>query len=279
MAQEKEGGSGEIGGPHTIETWIEGVEAGWPEGDIGRMIIHGLPRWFHALTAARQREALGREPRTTGTKWDALLAAMVEHLAELHGHPVPEWVNEPQRFLDETWVVAKTQEIRIERACGSRRRPSSGTAQSPTLSTSTTGAANAMAGSLDKERLLQLFDELSQELRWSRTRAQIYVMGGAARASRFVPTSTAPGQPRAEVPSSVAVSIEARERRAEVGGPHGQATRSSTTRVRPTARNALSTWPMWERWSGFRSFRIAVSLMSRRAASSTLVMPCTRIAV
>ena len=27
MAQEKEGGSGEIGGPHTIETWIEGVDA------------------------------------------------------------------------------------------------------------------------------------------------------------------------------------------------------------------------------------------------------------
>ena len=114
MAQEKEGGSGEIAGPHTIETWIEGVDAGWPAGDVGRMIIHGLPRWFHGLTAAQQREALGREPRTTGTKWDALLAAMVEHLAELHGHPVPEWVNEPHRFLDETWVVAKTQEIRIE---------------------------------------------------------------------------------------------------------------------------------------------------------------------
>ena len=44
MAQEKEGGSGEIAGPHTIETWIEGVDAGWPAGDVGRMIIHGLPR-------------------------------------------------------------------------------------------------------------------------------------------------------------------------------------------------------------------------------------------
>ena len=64
-----------------------------------------------------------------------------------------------------------------------------------------------------------------------------------------------------------------------VGGPVGQATRSSTTKARPTARSALSTWPMWERWSGFRSFRTAVSLMSRRLASSTLVMSCTRIAV
>ncbi len=64
-----------------------------------------------------------------------------------------------------------------------------------------------------------------------------------------------------------------------VGGPVGQATRSSTTRARPTARSALSTCPMWERWSGFRSFRTAVSLTSRRLASSTLVMSCARIAV
>ena len=37
-----------------------------------------------------------------------------------------------------------------------------------------------MRGYFDREGLLKLLDEVSEELRWSRTRAQIYVIGGAA---------------------------------------------------------------------------------------------------
>ena len=37
-----------------------------------------------------------------------------------------------------------------------------------------------MRGYFDREGLLRLLDEVSEELRWSRTRAQIYVIGGAA---------------------------------------------------------------------------------------------------
>lgn len=42
-----------------------------------------------------------------------------------------------------------------------------------------------MSGPLDRQRILELFDELSAELRFSRTRAQIYIVGGAAMSLAF----------------------------------------------------------------------------------------------
>ena len=42
-----------------------------------------------------------------------------------------------------------------------------------------------MSGPLDRERIVKLFDELSAELRFSRTRAQIYIVGGAAMSLAF----------------------------------------------------------------------------------------------
>jgi len=42
-----------------------------------------------------------------------------------------------------------------------------------------------MGGPLDRERIVKLFDELSAELRFTRTRAQIYIVGGAAMSLAF----------------------------------------------------------------------------------------------
>ena len=98
----------------TLETWLEGVRQGWPDDDVGRLIVHGLPRWFHALDRTSQTEVLTQRPGRTGSRWDVLLAATVEHLCELHDHPVPAWVDEPERFLEETWVLATTPVIRRE---------------------------------------------------------------------------------------------------------------------------------------------------------------------
>lgn len=42
-----------------------------------------------------------------------------------------------------------------------------------------------MTGPLDRERLGELFDELSDELKWTKTRAQIYIVGGAAMSLAF----------------------------------------------------------------------------------------------
>ena len=42
------------------------------------------------------------------------LAATVEHVARLHGHSVPAWVEEPERFIDSTWVLSPIpQSIRL----------------------------------------------------------------------------------------------------------------------------------------------------------------------
>ncbi len=43
-----------------------------------------------------------------------------------------------------------------------------------------------MTGPLDRERITALFEELSDELKWTRTRAQIYIVGGAAMGLRGV---------------------------------------------------------------------------------------------
>ena len=98
----------------SLSAYIEGIGAGWPEGDIARMIVHGLPREFHALSTVDQRAALAERVPLTRTKWDALLAAMVEHVAWLHGHEPPAWVEEPERFLDSTWVQSPIRVIRMD---------------------------------------------------------------------------------------------------------------------------------------------------------------------
>ena len=97
----------------SLSEYVVGIREGWPEGDVNRVIVHGMPRGFHARSTEEQRAALAERVPLTGTKWDALVAGMVEHLARLHGHAVPAWVDEPERFLDRTWVVSPLRPIRM----------------------------------------------------------------------------------------------------------------------------------------------------------------------
>ena len=83
-----------------------------PQGTILRGIAHDLPRRFLGLPRARQAEVLADPPPLTRTRWDALLAAVAEHVAELHGHSVPAWADEPARFLRVPWIVSADPEIR-----------------------------------------------------------------------------------------------------------------------------------------------------------------------
>lgn len=83
------------------------VRAGWTGNELERFILRDLPRKFHGLSRRRQQEELERGVGLTGTRWDALIAAMAEQLALTHDLPVPAWVDEPERFLDETWVLAQ----------------------------------------------------------------------------------------------------------------------------------------------------------------------------
>ncbi len=98
----------------SLSEYTKAVNAGWPDDDIGRAIIHDLPRRFHALSPRTQKRVLSEAPALTDTRWDALLAATAEHIARLHGHPVPDWVDEAARFLDPPWVLSGVRRIRID---------------------------------------------------------------------------------------------------------------------------------------------------------------------
>lgn len=95
-----------------LTTYSDAVAAGWPDADLYRAIVHDVRRFFHADTRRHQEEVLGQRPPLTGTRWDALLAATIEHVARLHGHDVPAWVDEPGRFLAEPWAPAETLGLR-----------------------------------------------------------------------------------------------------------------------------------------------------------------------
>ena len=159
----------------SLADYAAGVAEGWSEDTLARMFIHhDLPRAFHSLGLERQSRVLDNAPPLTGTPWDALLAAMAEHLAELHGHPTREWMDEPERFLDHTWVLARNVAIRAN-ALRSARPRSYATEPSSIHATSTNGEENFVNWSpsrpLAKEDMHALFDALSEKLRRKRARA------------------------------------------------------------------------------------------------------------
>ena len=98
----------------SLTEYTDAVNAGWPDHDIGRAIIHDLPRRFHALPPEAQKRVLAEAPPLTNTRWDALLAATAEHIARLHGHQLPDWVDESPRFLDPPWVLSEVRRIRTD---------------------------------------------------------------------------------------------------------------------------------------------------------------------
>ena len=98
--------------PFRLSNYTEIIEAGWTDGEIERFILRDLPRTFHGLDRERQLEELDRGVELTHTRWDALVAAVAEQLALSHHLPVPAWIDEPERFLDDTWVLAEGEEMR-----------------------------------------------------------------------------------------------------------------------------------------------------------------------
>ena len=78
----------------------EAITSGWTKGELTRSILHDLPRRAARMGHADRKAMLNERPAPTATRWDALLAAMVEHVARPHGYDVPEWVEGREHFLD-----------------------------------------------------------------------------------------------------------------------------------------------------------------------------------
>lgn len=105
-AARRRGGSGRQDDPRRrprLEDYRRMVTAGWKDVEIYRFMLHDLPRRLLGQEPAVRQAILDRRPERTGTPWDAFLAAVVEHLALLHGLQVPDWVDEPGRFLATPW--------------------------------------------------------------------------------------------------------------------------------------------------------------------------------
>jgi len=96
----------------SLETYADFIRRDPHDADgIYRKIIHEIPRYLMAVEPCRRGEILESPPSLTGTRWDALLAGLAEHLAGLHGLGIPAWCDEPGRFTP-PWIVI--------RAAGSR---------------------------------------------------------------------------------------------------------------------------------------------------------------
>ena len=93
-----------------LPEYAEAVRDGWTEGELLRLHLHELPRSIFDLPRERQIELLEERPPLTGTHRDALLAAMVEHLCEIHDLPLPAWSQELERFLEIAWIIGYSHE-------------------------------------------------------------------------------------------------------------------------------------------------------------------------
>ena len=86
-----------------IAQYADTIDSAQSDSERYRMLISDLPRRFHQASRDRQQYALAEAPRLTGTKWDALLAAVAEHVAITHDYPVPGWCDDPERSLKICW--------------------------------------------------------------------------------------------------------------------------------------------------------------------------------
>ena len=81
-----------------MREYAQAVVEGWTEGELLRLHLHELPRSLMDLSDAERNALLSERPPLTGTPWDQLLAAIVEHVCELHGLTAPAWSQEQERF-------------------------------------------------------------------------------------------------------------------------------------------------------------------------------------
>ena len=83
------------------------ARAGWDATTLERLIVKGLTRYYHGIDNEARRALAAAEPPLTGTVWDAVIAATVEHACTTHDAEVPAWTQAPERFLKRPWVYRR----------------------------------------------------------------------------------------------------------------------------------------------------------------------------
>ena len=92
---------------HRLEELLQEVEKGGSETSIERVLVKGFLREYHDATGEGRKALVEASPRRSGTVWDAVVAAAIEHACEMHDEPIPAWTQEPGRFLEEPWTACR----------------------------------------------------------------------------------------------------------------------------------------------------------------------------
>jgi hypothetical protein len=92
--------------PATLAEAIQRVVDGTPQE---KALPEFLDTFYLAPTAARQLAAISDRPPPSGDqRLDAFVGGAAEYLARQYQLPqIPDWVFEPERFLDHAWHVSQ----------------------------------------------------------------------------------------------------------------------------------------------------------------------------
>jgi hypothetical protein len=94
-------------------------------GAFDRSVREFMDRWQTAPAELR-REALTREPKAIDPIKDAYLAALAEHLALSEGLIIPQWTENPSRFLSDPFFAGGLESLKaillVESPLAFRRR-------------------------------------------------------------------------------------------------------------------------------------------------------------
>lgn len=84
------------------------------EAERFRMVLEFVRAWREDEIPPNERQVLlaGEPPSCGDARWDALLAALAEHLARTSGLPVPSWTLLPKRFLDRPFFPITHRSVR-----------------------------------------------------------------------------------------------------------------------------------------------------------------------
>ena len=71
-----------------------------------RIVLHGFGTVWRDANNAERAVLAAEEPERFDPRWDAFLAAYIEHFCACDGLEAPEWTRKPQRYLQQMWWSA-----------------------------------------------------------------------------------------------------------------------------------------------------------------------------
>lgn len=93
-----------------VALWVARTD---DEAERFRLLLEFVRAWREDGPGRAELTALAAEPPPCGdARWDALIAALAEHLARSAGLEVPSWTLLPQRFLDRPFFPITHRSVR-----------------------------------------------------------------------------------------------------------------------------------------------------------------------